>query len=235
MIALAMPRLFAGFVTGPFDDTVRALGRNEPISDDALRLALGSRLRATALIGEGRYHADLAALRFAEYERVPVPERLDRAIAAHRTALTHAPAQPFAWSRLALAEMLRSGYGPAVGDALRLSLETGRYEHRLTMPRLELAFASWPSLPDSLRSAFGSQIVLAMRWMPNDLVAASHRFHRLAEVRAALAGAPELRTRFNLLYERRRQAGQADRSVLPGRSQRRAMLQDILRQPESAS
>jgi hypothetical protein len=205
LVALAVPRLLAGAISGPFDDTVRALGRGDPVSDDALLLALGSRLRAIALIGDARYHADVAALRFADYLANPEQSwRLDLAIAAHRDALDRAPAQPFLWSRLALAEMLRDGYRPAVGEALRLSLATGRHEPRLLMPRLELAFTVWPLLPDALRAELAQQVVLAMRWQPQALVAATRRYHRLAEVRDALVASPDLRNRFNLLYEKAR-------------------------------
>ena len=205
LVALAGPRLFAGAITAPFDDTVHALGRGDAIPDEALRLALGSRLRATALIGDGRYHADVAALRYADYVKNPDErERLDRVIAAHHDALEHAPSQPFVWSRLALAEMLRHGYSDTVGNALNLSLETGRYEPRLLMPRIELALAVWPLLPETLQREFARQMVLAMHWAPAALVDATRHYHRLAEVRAALTVDREQRARFNFLYERRR-------------------------------
>jgi hypothetical protein len=100
--------------------------------------------------------------------------------------------------------MVRDGYRPVVAEALHLSLLTGRYEPRLLMPRIELAFTVWPLLPEALRSEFAQQIVLAMRWMPRDVVAATRHHHRLAEVRAALASDPQLRLHFNLLYTRQR-------------------------------
>jgi hypothetical protein len=68
---LAAPRFLAGAVTAPFDDTVRALGGDETVTNEDLRLALGSRLHAIGLVGDGRFYADLAALRFAEFERDP--------------------------------------------------------------------------------------------------------------------------------------------------------------------
>lgn len=205
LVALGAPRLFAGAVAGPFDETVRTLGRGAMPDESQLRLALGSRLHAIDAVGDGQYHADLAALRFAEYTLDPqARERLDVAIDAHRAALERAPSQPFLWSRLALAQMLRDGYGPPVGAALAMSLETGRVEPRLLMPRIELALAAWPDMTDELRAAFAGQIMLAMRWSPERLAEATRRHHRLGEVRALLAADPALRARFNLLYERLR-------------------------------
>ncbi len=205
LVVLAAPRLTAGLVTAPFDDTVRALGRGEPLSDEALRLALGSRIRATGWVGDGQYFADAAALQFAVYENGPQTRgRLDTVIDAHRVALERAPSQTFLWYRLALASLLRDGYGPAVGDALRMSLETGRHEARLVMPRLALALSVWAGLPADVRSGFDGQIALAMRWYARELVTVTQRSYRLATVRAALEPYSGLRDSFNLLYERRR-------------------------------
>ena len=210
LVALSVPHLIAGIATAPFDEAVRSLGRGAELDDKTMRLARGSREHAMRLTGEGRYFAEAAALRFTtlqqEADRSGVAWRddLDTVIAAHRTALERAPSQPFLWNRLALAATLRDGYGPLVADALRMSLATGRYEPRLVLPRLELALPAWNRLPAVLQSEFGDQIVLAMRWDPDGLVALTHRTWRLAETRAALAVEPRLRARFNLLYERRR-------------------------------
>lgn len=203
LIGLGAPRLFAGAVAGPFDETVRALGRGETAAADTLRLALGSRLHATRAVGEGGYYADVAALRFADYRANPEDRALlDAAIDAHRAALDRAPSQPFVWSRLALALTVRDGYSPAAGQALAMSLDTAPVEPRLLMPRIELALAVWPEMPDALRDAFAGQIQRAMRWSPDALVAATRRYHRLREVREALAADPELRARFSLMYGR---------------------------------
>jgi hypothetical protein len=203
LIVLAAPRFVAGALTAPFDETVRALGGGDAVPDQALQLALGSRQRATSLTSDGRFFAEAAALRFAAYQRDPVAERLDLAIDAHRAAVERAPSQPFVWTRLATAVLSRDGYVPEVGAALRMSLLTGRFEPRLVLPRLELALPLWKRLPQDVRDGLAGQIVLAMKWDPERLAEAVRQSHRLAEARAALAAHPELRTRFNLLYQRR--------------------------------
>lgn len=210
LVSLAAPRMMAGIVAGPFDDTMRSLGRGQIQPDSRwLRLAEASREHALAWYGTARFESDLGALHYAEALGVPRGDqaRLDlvaQALTHDRRAIALAPSQPFAWTRIAQGRLEHEGAGADIAAPLAMSYRTAPADPRLLMTRLEIALAVWDRLPDEVRAQTSRQIVLAMDWYPRQLVDLAARRYRQAVVREALAADPVARMRFNIMYLRKR-------------------------------
>ena len=209
LVGLATPRLVSGLIAAPFDDTVRAIGRGEDVTDSDLRFARSSRVAALGWYESARYAAELGALNFtlATMQRRGSDARTDlvaRAIDADRRDAELAPTAAFSWMRLAQANVERDGAGAGIGNYLRMSYRTAPNDPRLLLPRLDLALALWDDLPPDVQALTGEQVRLAMRWFPEELVRHTRTRYRLAEVRDALRDDPRSRARFNLLYLRLR-------------------------------
>lgn len=205
LAVLATPRLVAGIIAAPFDDTTRAIGRGEEVSDHDIRFARSSRSTALSWMSSARHAGELGALNFTLATQQPrgSAERdmlIDQAIAADRMAARMAPTAAFSWMRLAQAKIERDGAGADIAEELRMSYRTAPNDARLVLPRLDLALTVWRNLPDDVRDMTAAQIRLAMHWYPRDLVRKTRTHYRLAEVREALRGDPAVRARFNLLY-----------------------------------
>src|SRR5690606_15906318 len=115
---------------GPFDDTVRALGRGEidPASP-WLRIAAASRERALAWYDNPRYASDLGAIlsELALAHPRGDPDRralVEAALQRDAQAVAGAPAQPFSWTRLAQGTLERDGAGAGIAAPLAMSYRT---------------------------------------------------------------------------------------------------------------
>lgn len=209
LAALGLPRLAAGIIAAPFDDTTRALGRGEVVSDHDISFARSSRSAALAWADNARLAAELGALNFKLATQQPRgsvdrAELIERVIEADRLAASMAPTAPFSWMRLAQAKIERDGAGADIANELRMSYLTAPNDARLVLPRLDLALAVWHYLPEDIQAMTADQIRFAMRWYPRELVERTRARYRLAQVRDALRDDPEARARFNLLYFLRR-------------------------------
>lgn len=207
---LAVPRLAAGLIAGPFDATVEALGQNaDAVPVQGLRLAASSRRNALAWQDDPHLAASLGAVEFALAQR-PLSSagnaqtvdaaRLRRSIAFLARGLAGAPAEPFAWIQLVHAA--RSAGAPAgtVDPALRLAVAAAPTHPRLVRPRLALALANWTHLSAATKAAFARQAELAMLWWPQEMVALVRQSRGLAPMREALSGSPTLRAEFDLAW-----------------------------------
>lgn len=209
LVGLAIPRFVGGLVVSPFDETLRALGRGETVSDGDLRIAARSRETALKWYDNARWEADLGALNYTLARRLPLgsaerAELVAAAIERDRRAVARTPSAAIPWLRLAQAQVERDGLAADVAPYLRMSYRTAPYDPRMVMPRLQLAMTVWNDLPDDLRETANAQIRLAMDWFPRELVQVTRSRRRLAEVRSALGAGTEARARFNLLYFLRR-------------------------------
>lgn len=196
-------------MTGPFDEIMRALGREDPVKITDIKIARASRVSALGWYRNARYESEIGALDFSLARLEPRgsdvrADLIDRAIAAERRGIALAPTAAFSWIRLAQAEIEKEGAGADIVPFLRMSYRVAPNDPRFVLTRLELAFVVWDSLPDDVRDATNHQIRLAMKWFPRDLVRHTRTRYRLAEVREALAEDPDARARFNLLYFLRR-------------------------------
>lgn len=211
LLGLATPRLVSGVVSGPFDETVRALGRGGDVPQKDVRIARASRITALKWYDNTRYASDLGALNYALATRQPrdseVRDRLIAgAIESDRHAILLAPSNAFSWIRLAQATVERDGAGADIAPYLRMSYRTASHDPRIVLPRLDFALAVWANLPGDVQAMTADQIRLAMKWYPRELVRQTRARYRLAEVRDALRDDPGARARFNLLYFLRRDA-----------------------------
>lgn len=209
LVSLAAPRLASGVFAGPFDDTVRNLGRGEVVKSGQARLARASRVTALDWYASARNASELGALNYALATREARGSEsrntlVAEAIKSDRAAITLAPTSAFSWIRLAQARVERDGASADVAPFLRMSYRTAPYDPRILMRRLNFALAVWNDLPEDLRLATEDQIRVAMNWYPVELVGLTRERYRLAEVRAALREEPVARARFNLLYLLRR-------------------------------
>lgn len=209
LIALAVPRLAAGIITAPFDETLREIGRGEKVTRSDLRFARASRTSALGWYKLSQFEADLGILYYTlarDTERGTDAHRklIDGAIEADLTAISLAPTAAYSWLRLAQAHIERDGRAADISPYLRMSYSMARYDPRVVLTRLDIALLFWNDLPDDLKQQTGEQIRLAMKWFPLDLVRYTRARNRLSEVRAALTGDAQARARFNLMYFLRR-------------------------------
>ncbi len=160
----------------------------------ALDLAITAQRHALARARDARAAADLGLLELVKAERAG-GDWLAAAIADHRRALALSPAQPYAWARLARAELLARGPDPVVGRLLVMSARTAPADRRLIFARLDLAFASWRRLDAADAAALGADIARAAALDLRRLVALARKRGALAPVRAALA--PDLARAFD--------------------------------------
>ena len=207
LIALAVPRLAAGIITGPFDETVREIGRGGKVSTIDLRIARASRLSALGWYRLAQFESDLGVLNYTlarTVERGTDAHRklIDDSIEADKRAIQLAPTAAYSWLRLAQAHIERDGAAAAdkIAPYLRMSYAMARYDPRVVLTRLDIALLVWNDLPDDLKVETDEQIRLAMKWFPLDLVRHTRARHRLSQVRAALTDEPEARARFNMMY-----------------------------------
>lgn len=209
LIAMAVPRLAAGVITGPFDETVREIGRGNQVSKADLRVARASRIAGLEWYGLAQFQSDLGVLNYTlargEDRGTNLHDTLiNGAIEADLKAISLAPTAAYSWLRLAQAHVERDGRAADIAPYLRMSYAMARYDPRVVLTRLDIALLFWTDLPDDLKQETDEQIRLAMKWFPQDLVRYTRARNRLSQVRAALSADPQARARFNLMYFLRR-------------------------------
>lgn len=204
LVAVAWPRFIGGAAIAPHEDLLRDIARGARPDAVSLREARESARLSLDWYDYGRTRMRLGAFELvtADLETTPQLRRgaLDRSVAALRTGLARSPGDAYGWLQLAQALRLRDGATPDINPPLRMSLRVAAYEHRLLMPRLELALSAWNVLDPGLRAAFGRQIVRAVDIAPVKLARATRRYFALRQVRQALASSPVHLERFNIVY-----------------------------------
>jgi hypothetical protein len=153
LLALGAPRLIAAVVMFPGEPILQKVQNLEPVDEEELKILIVSQQRGLSWIASGRKWMDLglAQLLLAEKKDANDPERLNlisSAIKSLRTGLAMAPASPFAWTRLAHAEILKGGASPEALGAFRFGLETAPFEPRLAIARLTLGVSLWDELQE---------------------------------------------------------------------------------------
>ena len=204
LVIPSWPRFIAGAAIAPYEDTLRGIARGaKPLP------VVMAEAREAAHVSLSWQPFDRTYFRLGGFELVQAglaarPEdrnaALDRGIAALRFGLARAPADAYGWLQLAQAIRMRHGPTPELNSVLRMSLETAPYEHRLVLPRLEIAFSAWRALDADLRAALGPQMMRAVDTAPVEFARATRRFFMLREVRTALAASPIHLDRFNIVY-----------------------------------
>ena len=196
LIALAVPRLLASLSVLPSAPTLNRLQSLEPVEERHLERLVRNQRRALIWQAGGRTWTDLGLAQLLLAERLgDADPRSQQSFAAAQRALIEglsvAPANPFAWSRLAYAEAVLSGWSERAISALRMAFITGPYEPRLLWPRLRLALAAWPYIQPADHEMVLHQLRQAWAADPEALTALVIQQDRVEVARMALAGSSE--------------------------------------------
>lgn len=210
LLALAVPRFMAAAISAPYDQTMRDMGDGTKVgavSQDMLKAAALSRKRALRWQDNPRLWTDLGALQLEQAEAAGLTtvqgrELAVRSLDSHRRGLTLDPAQPYAWLRLAKAELVTTGMTPALNPSLQMSVRTAPREPQLVLDRLELAFTVWPMLDKTTRAMMHEQVVIAARFYEKKLALMARRHRALDIVADALRDEEGLYRRVGFYYRR---------------------------------
>lgn len=195
LLALAVPRFIAELTLLPSAQTLNRIQTLQPVETGALERLVRNQRRSLVWRSSGRTWTDLGLAQLLIAERLPRDDpRSDQHLEAAKQALIEglsmAPANPFAWSRLAYAEAMLSGWSAPATAALRMAFITGPYEPRLIWPRLRLSFSAWPNIPPDDQEFVMQQVREAWAAGPDALVALAVQLDKVDLVRAALGGRP---------------------------------------------
>ena len=188
-----VPRTIAALVMLPGGPVLREIQNLRPVGRDDLEILIASQRRGLRFGETGRKWTDLglAQLLLAREQGVRGGikiEMVSQAIASLKTGLALAPANPFAWTRLAHVQSLMTGPSPSVASALRMAILTARYEPRLLFIRLELCLRSWSFFRTDDHELVFQQVRLAWRKNGKRLVDMAVKTGQVNVVRAALLG-----------------------------------------------
>lgn len=204
LAAVAWPRLIGGALVAPYEDTLRGIARGANASLAVVDEARTNSAVSARWFAYGRTLNRLGALYLVRAglakDREAQRADLAAAIANLRAGLARSPGASYAWLQLAQADFAENGVTPALRAPLRMSLKTAAYEHRMIIPRLEVAFRAWSVLEPDIRAAMTPQIRRAIDTAPRALVEATRRNFALRQVREAVAGSPIHARRFRIVY-----------------------------------
>lgn len=210
LLALAVPRFMAAAISAPYDQVLRDLNdtaKASTVSPNMIKAAVLSRKRAIRWQDNPRAWTDLGALQLEQAETAGLTTPQGRELAAlslesHRRGLALDPAQPFAWLRMAKAELVATGMTPALNPLLQMSVRTAPREPQLVLDRLELAFTVWPMLDRTTRAMMDEQVVIAARFYEKKLALMARRHQALDILAEALRNEEGLYRRVGFYYRR---------------------------------
>lgn len=210
LLALAVPRFMAAAISAPYDQAMRDMNdaaKAGTVSSNAIKAAVLSRKRAIRWHDNPRAWTDLGALQLEQAEAAGLATPQGQELAAqslesHRQGLALDPAQPFAWMRMAKAELVTSGMTPALNPLLQMSIRTAPREPQLVLDRLELAFTVWPMLDKTTRAMMEEQVVIAARFYEKKLALMARRHLALDILAEALRNEEGLYRRVGFYYRR---------------------------------
>jgi hypothetical protein len=176
---------------------LRKLQDQQPVRIDELRTLADAQETGRFWLADGRLRTDLGLAYLLLAEKLPRGDAnasayLQQAIETLKEGLARAPANPYAWARLAYAEALEKGWSPLAISSLRLSLITAPYERRLLWSRLRMTFlASRDNISSSDRELVFQQIRFAWKTDPSELTRLAAELTQVNLVRASLLPMPE--------------------------------------------
>ena len=204
LIIPVWPRFIGGAVVAPYEGTLRDIARGKKPAPGLLAETETALRVAGTWFDRGENLTSQGSLRLiAAREAVSAAEQraaLDQAIARLSDGLIQKPANSYAWLQLAQAVRARRGAIPSLENYLGLSTRLARWEHRLVLPRLEIALGVWPVLGSSYRATLPPQFERAVDTAPVALAHAVRRNFALRQARQMLAASPLHLDRFTLVY-----------------------------------
>ena len=183
-------------VSADGEPVLRKLQEQQPVSIEELSTLIDAQQSGAFWLSDGRVLTDLGLGALLLSENLPRGDAaagaaLQQAITALEEGVARAPANPYAWSRLAYARALAEGWSPRAVAALRLALITAPYEPRLQWSRLRMAFLAWPQMASEDREVVFQQVRWAWQANPAELARLAVEAKQLNLVRAALLRTPE--------------------------------------------
>lgn len=204
LIVPVWPRFISGAITAQYEDTLRDIARDRKVGSARLSETETALRVARKWTVDGKLAQSLGSMRFVAARNAgsAAAQRaaLTETISALREGLARAPAQPYAWLQLAQADRARNGLTPSIEQYLSMSMALAPWEHRLVLPRLEIALAAWPRLSPAFKSRLPGQFERAIDTAPLALARATRRSFALRAVRQMLASSPVHLERFGVVY-----------------------------------
>jgi O-antigen ligase len=189
ILVLAVPRLVAETLGLPGNHVLRAIEDGRSPGSRDLRILAASREHSLTWVDASRGHADLALAKLLLEESSEGASRGVYVAEATRNleaSLALAPADPYAWTRLAFGEILAAAPARRVLPLLRMAVRTGPFEPELVLPRLRLLLIEAPHLAAEDGPLVEAQVRFAWLRARDDLIRAAFSSGRSDVVRLAL-------------------------------------------------
>lgn len=195
LLAWGLPRTLSAFVMAPSAPVLRKLQNLEVVETQELETLAAAQQRGLFWSARGRTLTDLGLAQLLIAERLDDDlqqkrKQIEDAVSSLKSGLALAPANPYAWTRLAYASFQLHGWNREALSALRLAFATAPYDPRLLMSRLRLSFLAWPHLLREDRELVLQQVRYAWKHDPDELARIAADFDQINLVRAALLRDP---------------------------------------------
>jgi hypothetical protein len=190
---LAWPRFGAAVLALPARPVIQSLLDGKAVERDAVVAAVERKRKALRFADDAESHQALStaflylAQNGAEESR---KKDLSAALAATEDALKRSPSSPWLWFRAASIRYGLFGARPEAVKAMELSLQTGRYEPDVIVPRLALMMRLRAAGGDGLEAQISPQIMFAWRTAPVALLKAARTEGFVGDISDALAADP---------------------------------------------
>lgn len=204
---MAWPRFVGGAIIAPDEDLPRKIARGEQVASRTLDAAREEAVVSARWFEYGKTLNLGGALELIRAVRAKAVEEqrdgLTRSRDLLRAGLARTPADAYGWMQLAQATQALNGATPDINMPLHMSLKTAPYEHRLIIPRLDIAFKAWSALTPDLKRELVPQILRAVDTAPRALARITRRNFALRQVRAAVESSAVHKRRFDIVYRSR--------------------------------
>jgi hypothetical protein len=205
LLAVAVPRTVGIILSARSEPVLRKLQNQQPVYIDELKTLANAQESGQFWLNDGRHRTDLGLAYLLLAEKLP---RGDMNASAYlqrealKAGLARAPANPYAWARLAYAEALSQGWSPLAVSSLRLAIITGPYEPRLLWSRLRMAFLAWRYMSSEDREIVLRQVRVAWNADRSQLTRLAIELKQVNLVRAALMQMPDDASAFEELLKK---------------------------------
>lgn len=196
LLIVAVPRTIGVILSARSEPVLRKLQDQQPVRVDELRTLADAQETGRFWLADGRLRTDLGLAYLLLAEKLPRGDAnasayLQQAIQMLKEGLARAPANPYAWARLAYAEALAQGWSPLAISSLRLSTITAPYEPRLLWSRLRMTLLASRDISSLDRELVFQQIRFAWKTDPSELTRLAAELMQVNLVRASLLPMPE--------------------------------------------
>lgn len=163
LIVVSFPRLLSSINLLPGRPILSAIEQGKKVSAGELDTLVTAQQTASNWTRSGRVSTDFALAQLLRSEAAGFNSTNGKVLLrdAHRAlrqGLAVAPANPFAWLRLAYVEIADRGPSVNAANALQMSISSGEAEPFLLVARLELCFRVWDRFDANWRKRIENQV-----------------------------------------------------------------------------